>query len=205
MIFKQQINKTNKNKFKYSQLAFKYCKGKGIEIGRAAHNPFGLSNCINIAPEERQEFWKQSQLNICGEYSPIDIYGTAELLPVKDNSFDYIISSHVIEHVPNPIKAFFEWDRVLKPGGIIFMIFPKRDSDPKDVHRMISSLHDFIEQYINPQDLNDEELHIWVFNLDSMIKLITHCNTMGLNWEIIYSLETDDKVGNGHLVICRKL
>jgi ubiquinone/menaquinone biosynthesis C-methylase UbiE len=38
----------------------------------------------------------------------------------------------VVEHLPDPIAAFFEWNRVLKAGGTIFMIFPKRDALPAD-------------------------------------------------------------------------
>ena len=187
------------------KLAHEYCKGKGIEIGGAAHNPFNLPDCINIAPEERKEFWDESQKLMGEEPLKIDLYGTAEELPVKSAKFDYVISSHVIEHVPNPIKAFFEWDRVLKPGGTIFMIFPKRDADPNDVMRPISELDEFISQYENPQPLTDEHRHIWVFNLFSMLILIEYCILkLELSWDIIFVEETDSKVGNGHTIICRK-
>jgi len=35
-------------------------------------------------------------------------------LPFKDSSLDYVLSSHVIEHFFNPIKALLEWNRVIK-------------------------------------------------------------------------------------------
>ena len=40
----------------------------------------------------------------------------------KDDSFDYVISSNMIHHVPYPIKFFREMNRILKKGGklIIF-------------------------------------------------------------------------------------
>ena len=193
-------------KFKSSKLALKYCKGKGVELGGAAHNPFNLENCINIAPKEREKFWKKSQIDICGKHLPIDLYGTAEDIPVDDQSCDYVVSSHVIEHVPNPIKAFFEWTRVLKPQGIVFMIFPKRNVDPNDVDRPLSRIIQIINQYGDPQPLTDEDRHIWIFDLNSMVTLIKYCiDVYELPWEIIETQETDDKVGNGHTIVARKI
>jgi len=191
-------------KFPESKIAHRYCKGEGIEIGAAAHNPFGLENCKFLAHKERVEFWKESEISMCGEYIEPDMYGTAEEIPVEDNSQDYIVSSHVIEHVPNPIRAFLEWKRVLKNQGIVFMIFPKRDADPNDVNRPISEISDFYKQYNNPQPLNDNSCHIWIFTLETMVNLIDFCNeTYGLGWKIIDSQETDDKVGNGHTIVIK--
>jgi SAM-dependent methyltransferase len=190
--------------FRESALAKKYCQGHGIEIGAAAHNPFNLSDCKFLAHNERQEFWRQSEISMCNEYIKPNYIGTAENIPVDDNTFDYVLSSHVIEHVPNPIAAFVEWNRVIKNNGIIFIIFPKRDADPKDVDRPINKLLDFVDQYKNPQPLTDEHCHIWIFDLKLMIELFEYMNDfMFFNFEIIESHETDDKVGNGHTIVVR--
>ena len=55
-----------------------------------------------------------------------DYYGDATELPFRDNSLDYVVTSHVLEHVPNPVKALAEWYRVLRPGGIIYCLVPDR-------------------------------------------------------------------------------
>jgi len=55
-----------------------------------------------------------------------DFEGEAIALPFKSNSLEYVASSHVLEHVANPIKALVEWHRVLRPGGIIYMVVPDR-------------------------------------------------------------------------------
>lgn len=52
-----------------------------------------------------------------------------EVMPVdnltyKDNFFDKIVSSHVIEHITDLKKAFGEIERVLKPNGICVLIYP---------------------------------------------------------------------------------
>ena len=47
-------------------------------------------------------------------------------LPFPDNHFDYVISSDVIEHTPDPQKATLEMIRVLKPGGKICVTTPNK-------------------------------------------------------------------------------
>lgn len=45
-------------------------------------------------------------------------------LPFVDNSFDRLIATHVLEHIPSPHIAVEEWVRVLKPGGVLSIILP---------------------------------------------------------------------------------
>ncbi|MFA4954182.1 MAG: class I SAM-dependent methyltransferase [Patescibacteria group bacterium] len=47
--------------------------------------------------------------------------GSVLELPVANASFDYVVSSGVIHHTPNPKKGFDELTRVLKPGGKLFL------------------------------------------------------------------------------------
>jgi ubiquinone/menaquinone biosynthesis C-methylase UbiE len=47
-------------------------------------------------------------------------------LPFADNSFDYVISSDVIEHTTDPYAATRELIRVLKPNGKICITVPNR-------------------------------------------------------------------------------
>ena len=47
-------------------------------------------------------------------------------LPYDDNSFDYIVSETVFEHVKNTDATIAEIHRVLKPGGISLHYFPSR-------------------------------------------------------------------------------
>lgn len=56
-------------------------------------------------------------------YSP-DIVGDIHNLPFENSSQDSIICIAVLEHVENPIKAFEEMYRVLKPGGYLFVYVP---------------------------------------------------------------------------------
>jgi SAM-dependent methyltransferase len=61
-----------------------------------------------------------------GFYGPgaVDIMGVADALPVRDGVADAVLSSQVIEHLPDPEEALREAHRVLKPGGFLFISFP---------------------------------------------------------------------------------
>ena len=56
-----------------------------------------------------------------------DITGDATDLPVKDNSLDFIVSLHAIEHMINVRRMFNEWYRVIKKHGIIGFIMPDKN------------------------------------------------------------------------------
>jgi SAM-dependent methyltransferase len=43
---------------------------------------------------------------------------------VGDNSYDFILSSHNLEHFANPVKALREWQRITKPGGGLVLVLP---------------------------------------------------------------------------------
>lgn len=198
--------------FKEMQLAKDYCIGKGIELGAAAHNPFGLPECINVAPFNDEEFFAEHQKKICGQAAKIDIHSDAEHLPFDNDSFDYIISSHVVEHIPDLIGAFLEWNRVIRHDGVVFMIFPKRNALPSDIGRPLSTVDDFVRAHYEPgvreQNIKDAlNRHIWVFDVNSMLDLIIFCNSkifsQGLWWSICEIEQTDSKVGNGHTIVCR--
>jgi len=47
-------------------------------------------------------------------------------LPFEDNTFDFILSNQVFEHVKNYSEAISEIRRVLKPNGICLHVFPSR-------------------------------------------------------------------------------
>jgi SAM-dependent methyltransferase len=53
-----------------------------------------------------------------------DFTWDGNVMPFKDNSFDTLMATEVLEHCPNPYQIIKEMERVLKPGGLIFFTVP---------------------------------------------------------------------------------
>lgn len=47
-------------------------------------------------------------------------------LPYPDESYDMVLASHVIEHIPNPEQIIKELARVLKTGGVLLVATPTK-------------------------------------------------------------------------------
>lgn len=53
-----------------------------------------------------------------------DIFYDGQSIPVEANSYDGILSTQTLEHVPNPDIIVAEWARVLKNGGMLLITMP---------------------------------------------------------------------------------
>jgi SAM-dependent methyltransferase len=62
----------------------------------------------------------------CDEWdtSSIDIISDICNIPKPDNSFDAILCSEVLEHLPNPVSAIKEFHRLLKVDGRLILTAP---------------------------------------------------------------------------------
>jgi len=88
-------------------------------------------------------------------------------LDIIDKKYDVIISSHVIEHIANPIKAIFNWKKILNKDGLILSIIPDKRFT-FDHKRPLTSYAHLIEDFLNntpeSDDTHIEEqilLHDW--------------------------------------------
>jgi SAM-dependent methyltransferase len=82
----------------------KYLKGDGIDIG-AGNDPLRA---------------------LTGTVRPWDMPdGDAQILAgVGANTFDFVYSSHCLEHMRDVPEALRNWIRVLKPGGWLYIVVP---------------------------------------------------------------------------------
>jgi len=202
--------------FPESNLAHKLLDGlEGLEIGPATHNPFGLkTRNVGLAADRDSvdyEFYKQSQLEMCGTFAAIDISADAASIPVADDETDFVLHSHVWEHLPNPLVALEEWVRITKSGGYIFVIVPKRDAAASDKDRPLTPLSSLIELYqrkrrgepIPVQEQGSGRGHYTVFSpglLRDIGNWFNRSQSRVCLEEAAFQ-ETDDKVGNGHTIV----
>lgn len=110
-------------------LANKYLKGKGIEIGPAEHplpTPHWskVTYVDEISTEELLRLYPYLK-----DRNPVhvDVVDDGQVLSkFKDNSQDFVIANHFLEHVIDPIRSLRNFYRVLKPGGIMYMAVPDK-------------------------------------------------------------------------------
>jgi predicted SAM-dependent methyltransferase len=86
------------------------------------------------------------------------IADAVDLSIIDDQQYEFIISSHVLEHVANPIKALMEWSRILKIGGALLIILPDRRYT-YDRNRPLTTFNHILEDYIN-QVQEDDSTHL---------------------------------------------
>lgn len=194
-----------KKMFPESKLAHRYLDGRvGIEIGASPYNPFGLNTeNVDIADEANRSAYKKLSLHVSGEAAPIDVAALGDALPLPDASVDFVVSSHVLEHFPDPIKAFAEWYRVVKPEGYIYMIVSHRERLVTDRDKQPTTLAELLGRHDGnlsvTADPETGHCNYWV--TEDMIELV---RSIGFDWSLVDFQDTDDKVGNGFAIVLRK-
>uniref|UniRef100_A0A914Z343 Methyltransferase type 11 domain-containing protein n=1 Tax=Panagrolaimus superbus TaxID=310955 RepID=A0A914Z343_9BILA len=171
----------------------------GIEIGGSLHNPFCL-NTINVDFTNASTAYKKQEKEVSGgNYLEVDVVAMGDKLPFKNGTYDFVISSHVIEHFFDPIKTIEEWFRVIKNDGFIFMIIPHKDRT-FDKPRNRSTLSELILRHenVNPNPKFVDDHHsVWI--TEDFLEL---CQNR--SWKVVAMLDKDDKVGNGFTIVLQK-
>jgi SAM-dependent methyltransferase len=125
---------------------------------------------LHFAPEQAfvQKFKKQKNLTYTTTdlNSPIaDVKADICDLPFKDNSFDFIICNHVLEHIPDDTKAMQELYRVLAPLGTAIV------QVPYDAKRAITYEDDTITDQSERTRIFGQYDHLRVYGMDYFKKL----------------------------------
>lgn len=184
-------------RFQESALAHGYLDGlKGLEIGGSYHNAFGLDTLnVDFTNAMDTEF-KREEVTLCGEAMPVDIVAHGSTIPVPPKSFDFVVSSHVIEHFFDPIGALDEWRRIARK--YVFIICPQPNAVESDRLKGITSLDELILRHSGRlRDL--EPNHCRHYTRWTSGTFANMCRYYG--FDVVDVQDPDDKVGNGFTVV----
>jgi predicted SAM-dependent methyltransferase len=187
----------------------------GIEIGAASYAPFGLKT-VNMGLSEEMDKkdydkYKHHQIDVTGDYSRIDIPGNAEdLSAIETSTADFVLHSHVWEHLHNPLRALNEWARVVKHAGLLFIMVPHRKALTTDQTRNLTTIK-YLADLLDGQPPNLADVphrgHHTVFSTHLLFQIQHAFNAQhakeGMHLELVSFLEMDDKIHLGHQICWR--
>ena len=104
---------------------------------------------------------------------------------IKCLSYDFIASSHCLEHIANPLKALKEWNRVIKNNGFLILVLPRKMGN-FDRKRKFTSFDHILKDYrddTQETDLThlDEIIEYHDFSLDKNSESINKFIERGKN------------------------
>jgi predicted SAM-dependent methyltransferase len=148
-----------------------YVAGAGIELG-PGHLPFPLPYPGAKAryvdrwkPDESQGLFPE--LGESAGFPMPDIVADLNvdrLSMLADESEDFVIASHVLEHLVDPLAQLAEIHRVLRPGGVALILLPDRRLT-FDRARQPTTLDDLVADHASgavvPDDAHLEEFLIY--------------------------------------------
>jgi len=109
------------------------------------------------------------------------ICGDAMRMPLKSNSFDVVICSHLLEHLPFVYRGIKEMNRISKSGAKIFILYPI------ELFRGATCIPDVL---ISGQRLSlIRKIHLHKLSLKKLNKFIRGTNFQLLKHKLIFALQ----------------
>lgn len=89
------------------------------------------------------------------------IMAFSQKMPFRDSSFDIVVCTEVIEHMPMLDECIKEMHRVLKPGGRLLLTFPNEGLRKKfyPLIKLFSGINTDVEEHVTLFDYNRDEVY----------------------------------------------
>ena len=101
---------------KVRHLILPYCVGRGCDVGFGG-DKVTPTDCDGIDLVQPYASTGTDQVDV-----PCDLQRGP--IPVPDNTYDYVYSSHLIEDFVDTKRVLGEFIRILRPGGNLILVFP---------------------------------------------------------------------------------
>ncbi len=184
------------------RLARTHLMGSGIEVG-ALHNPLPVSRHTRVQYVDRL-----SRADLLKQYpelahqkivDPAIIDDGEQLALIQNESLDFIIANHFIEHCQNPIATLTNFFSRLKPGGVVYLAVPDKRFT-FDRQRDSTSLAHLQNDFLDGGS-NSREAHYLDFAKYSLLKgsasdedvAILARQLMGKNYSIHFHVWAQDE------------
>jgi SAM-dependent methyltransferase len=109
--------------------SFRFIRGQGLEIG-ALHEPLPTFHDAKVRYVDSlpNEGLGRAYPEVADKPQvAVEIVDDAEFLAkISDESVDFVIANHVLEHCRDPIRALCAMLRVVPPSGIIYLAIPDK-------------------------------------------------------------------------------
>ena len=156
--FAKLMNECSKSKKYWGVIEKEATRGNGIDIG-CGPDP--------VTPDARRFDLEHGDANVISRH--------------VTGQFDFVYSSHCLEHMLDPKAAILEWWKLVRPGGYLFVVVPDED---------------LYEQGVFPSRFNDDHKATFTISKSKSWSPASH-NVMGLAHTLpcgeIVSLQLQDR------------
>jgi len=105
----------------------RHLRGRGIEIGALWRKfPVPPEAVVYYVDRLPNEDLRQHYAEVSTPVVNPDVVADAMQLPFAPRSVDFVIASHVLEHLPFPLAALRHWYDVLRPRGVLLLKIPDK-------------------------------------------------------------------------------
>ncbi len=153
-----------------NRIALSKFGGSGLEIGgpsqffqRSKEFPiYSVARNIDNTNYSSKTFWEGTLTEGPNfEYDANKASGhqficeASNLCAIPACTYDFVASSHTLEHCANPIKALHEWRRVMKSDGWLALVLPHQ-AGTFDHRRMVTGFEHLLKDYENDVGEDDK-------------------------------------------------
>ena len=142
------------------KLGLEICGPSQVFIRKGVIPIYDLAEAIDNVNYSSVTMWDDQDTSRLVAFRKTIVSEASDLSAIKSNSYDFVTSSNVIEHLSNPLLALLEMKRVVRPGGIIIEIVPHKDIT-FDHRRSVTRIDSLIRVFqLNPNEGDISHLNI---------------------------------------------